>query len=123
MHDPLKAAADLADVLTLENAALRRLDFPAAANLLPAKRAALEALSAAGAISQPLPATATSLGRRLMTLAAENRALLERAMAVQSRILGIVARASRSASNQGYGPKGQYPSPRQGAAVALSTNA
>ena len=43
--DPLQAAQRLADLLAQENEALKRLDFPAAVALVPAKEAALAELT------------------------------------------------------------------------------
>jgi inactivated superfamily I helicase len=90
----LEAASRLADVLVQENAALQRMDLPAAVALVPAKEAALAEM----ARDTPLPANALSpailaLGRRLADLAEENRILLERAIGVQTRIVRMIARA------------------------------
>lgn len=85
----LKAAQRLADVLEQENEALKRLDFAAAVALVPAKEAALTALTK----SPDGPMTQSSLGRHVGALAAENQVLLERAIAVQTRVVRIVARA------------------------------
>src|ERR1700733_9749149 len=83
------AAQGLADVLERENEALKRLDFPAAVALLPAKEAALAELTK----SSVAPMKQTSVAQRLGALAAENQVLLERAIAVQTRIVRIIARA------------------------------
>jgi hypothetical protein len=119
----METAQHLADVLTQENDALKRLDFPAAVALAPAKEAALADLTkqpGAGAPPPPLVA----LGRQLGRLAAENQALLERAIEVQTRIVRIVARACAPPPAPtrygGYG--GRMPSHRA-AALALSTRA
>ncbi len=115
-----EAAQHLADLLAQENAALKRLDFPAAVALVPAKEAALAELEKAprGSTNQ------TGLGQRLTALAMENQALLERAIAVQTRIVRIVARASApmpaATRYNGYG--GQEPLTRA-AALAVSTKA
>jgi hypothetical protein len=85
----LTATQRLADVLERENEALKRLDFPAAVALLPAKEAALAELTK----SSVAPMKQTSVAQRLGALAAENQVLLERAIAVQTRIVRIIARA------------------------------
>ena len=93
--DPEEAANRLADLLARENAALKRMDFSAAVALMPAKAAALAEMT-----RDPLPppanarsAALSALGQRLGGLAEENRILLERAIAVQTRVIRIVARA------------------------------
>ena len=116
----LKAVQRLADVLEQENVALKRLDFPAAVALVAAKEAALADLTdpSAPAIQQ------MALARHLAGLASENHVLLERAIAVQTRIVRIVARAATpppaAMRYNGYG--GRTPAGRAGA-LALSTRA
>ena len=98
----LDAAERLADVLARENAALKRLDYASAVALVPAKETALAELTQQQA-GQGTPPPITGQGKiepvqmrsgqRLGALAAENQVLLARAMAVQTRILHIVARA------------------------------
>ena len=119
----LDAAQRLADLLTQENEALKRMDFPAAVALVPAKETALADLTrqpAPLAIPPPLAA----LGKRLGSLASENQALLERAIAVQTRIVRIVARAAAPppAATRYGSPGGRTPSVRA-SALALSTSA
>jgi hypothetical protein len=105
--DVVDAANRLADVLALENAALKRMDFASAVALVPVKEAALADL----ARDPPRPsATAPSpafvaLGRRLEGLAEENRVLLERAVEVQTHVVRIVARAIAPDSGPGFVPK------------------
>jgi hypothetical protein len=100
MTDPKAALQHLTEILTLENSALKRLDYAAAAALLPTKEAALAACSA------PISPLSQALLQPLIDLATENQQLLERAIAVQTRIVGIVARATAGArkSTQLYGP-------------------
>ncbi|HEY1935280.1 MAG TPA: hypothetical protein VGG99_25015 [Acetobacteraceae bacterium] len=98
MSERLAAAlARLADVLARENAALAALNLRRAGALLQEKRDAAQAL--ADAQAEPVtPAQRTRLAGpadRLRALASENRRLLEHAITVQTRVLGIVARASR----------------------------
>jgi len=123
-----EAVTRLASVLSEENEALKRLDFPAAIALGRAKEAALLGVTQG---RTPTPATdhtpaLAALGRRVGSLAVENRQLLERAIAVQSRIVGIVARAGTPPSASGqYGPPNGYRTqPRRAAyAMALSSRA
>jgi hypothetical protein len=79
----------LADVLARENAALKRMDLPAAVALVPQKEAALAEMTR----TAPKAATQSPALRTLAGLAEENRVLLERAIEVQTRIVRLVARA------------------------------
>ena len=122
-NDLLDATQHLADLLAQENDALRRMDFPAAVALVPAKEAALAELTKhAGLTAVPPPLAAQA--RRLASLATENQTLLERAIAVQTRIVQIVARAcAPPPAVARYGSQGsRVPSNRAGA-LALSTRA
>ena len=121
----LTAAHALADVLARENAALAAMDLPAAAALLPAKTAALAALTAAGSPEDfgPGAADLVAAARRLNDLARDNHRLLERAIAAQQRVIGIVAGAAASAVPAGpsYRASGRLtPDARP---LALSTRA
>ena len=98
----IAAAERLADALAGENRALAALDFTRAAAMLEDKTRALEALTAAQApleggetaSGQASPRTETEpLAARLRHLAEENRRLLEHAIAVQGRVIALVARA------------------------------
>jgi hypothetical protein len=112
-------ALRLADLLTRENAALAALDFPAAAALLAEKTAALAALQAA----PPGTMAPGNLARTLPALVADNRALLERAILVQHRVIGIIARAAPRAASGAvvrYGRDGARAWGRQQPAVAMS---
>ena len=121
--DPVEAANRLADVLARENAALKRMDFSAAVALVPAKEAALAEMTRdrppppAGARSPALLA----LGQRLSGLAEENRILLERAVAVQTRIVRIVARAIAPAQEGArYKRPNEWTKSRRTIALAVS---
>ena len=114
--DPIAAGATLSATLEAENAALATLDLPRAAAMVADKQRAIADLAAAEAPA-PNPA-AERMARRLRSLALENKRLLERAIAVQGRVIGIVAQAT-VASPEGYGsPRKQRPAP-----VALSARA
>ncbi|MBV8458150.1 MAG: hypothetical protein JO122_16215 [Acetobacteraceae bacterium] len=93
----------LAEVLEAENAALRALDFPRVTALLEEKRRALAMLGRMGAPATPV------LGR-LQQTAKENRELLERAVLIQGRIIGIVLQAAvpkpRGYAAGGYAARG-----------------
>lgn len=96
----IAAARHLADVLESENAALRIMDLPRAAALLPQKSAAVAELTASGEASGSL--IDPNLGvaaRRLDALALENRHLLDRAIMAQRRVIGIIVRAAVTASS------------------------
>ena len=80
------SSSALAEMLEAENAALRELDFCRATALLEAKRRVLDLFVTAGAPSAPMP-------DRLRQAAEENRELLERALLIQRRIIGIVLQA------------------------------
>ena len=118
-HDLISAGTLLADTLEEENAALLALDLPRAVGLLADKQRAVDGLAAAQAAPAANPA-AERMARRLKALALENKRLLERAIAAQSRVIGVVGRAAAPAlAPTGYAPlRGQRP-----AAFALSAKA
>ena len=118
----LHVARHLADVLTQENEALERLDFAAAVALTPAKEAALAGLTQLPP-QQKLSPPLLTVGRRLAALAAENHVLLERAIAVQTRIVRIVARACAPPPEAQSGGRGGQTPARGATALALSTRA
>lgn len=91
---PIEAAERLADVLRRENAALAALDLRRAAGMLAEKQQAASALLAALAGERAPPPLHARL---LQELAGENRRRLEHAIAVQGRIIGLLARALRGA--------------------------
>lgn len=114
---PLAAAGRLLAVLEAENAALLRPDVAGLGALLAEKAAATSGLL-------PLPDTPESkvLAQRLRTVAADNQRLLERAMAVQSRVVELVARAAQRAARDAgrYGAAGTYQPGSSGHAIATS---
>lgn len=97
-----EAAAALADVLRQENHALLHNDLPTAGRLLTRKQDVVRAFTdaARAAPGAPVPHVA----RELPELAETNRRLLERAMAVQRQVIGLVARSATGAG----APAGRY---------------
>jgi hypothetical protein len=90
------AALRLLDLLDRENAALAALDVSRAASMLAEKQEAVTRLTHAcqqGRASADL----ARLAPRLDEAALRNRQLLERGIAVQSRVLAVVARAASRA--------------------------
>lgn len=102
------AAARLAEVLAQENAALAALDLPAAVSVLAEKQDAAAAFVAA---LRQAPGSMPAQADRLRGLAEENRHLLEHALLVQRRVVGLVARAV---------PKALAPAARYGATGSLA---
>ena len=100
--DMLTAGERLADTLTAENTALAALDLPRAGAMLARKQRALADLAAAQTVSASHDA-AERMARRLQGLAIENKRLLERAIAAQGRVIGVIARAAAPATSPGYG--------------------
>ena len=95
MADDMTTAAELlADTLEAENAALAALDLPAAAALLEEKRRATQSLCSAGPVDAAHRHDAEQAIDRLRRLSEQNRVLLERAIAVQGRVIEIVASAA-----------------------------
>jgi hypothetical protein len=152
-NDFEQAVRRLAELLSEENDALKRLDFTAAVALVPAKEAALAELA-----RTPLPATPgaatpraatpgeatpraaipgaaipgaailapplVALGRRLSGLATENQILLERAVEVQTRIVRIIAKAGAlPPAVTQYGAHNPRARSHRTNALALSTRA
>lgn len=101
--EAIAAGTLLAEMLEAENAALAALDLPRAAGMLGDKQRAIANLAAV----QTPPASrdaAQGMARRLETLAAENKRLLERAIAAQGRVIEVIARAAASSlAPAGYG--------------------
>jgi hypothetical protein len=118
-EDLLAAAARLAETIATENAALAALDLPAAVAAGRDKQRATDAFTAAlhartAPIEPDRKRQAEAVVRQLNALAQENRGLLERAIAAQSRVIEIIARAARremSASVSRYSAYGAPLSP------------
>jgi hypothetical protein len=120
VDEHLRTVQRLVNVLAEENAALKRLDFSAATALVGVKKLALADMPAPHSV--PIPSTA--LARRLITLAAENQVLLERAIMVQTMVVRIIARAAAPLPAETcYNGYGGAPNPRRAGALALSTRA
>lgn len=122
----IEAANCLIETLTRENAALTALDLPRAAGMLADKQRTVEAFAAAQATTQSTASRAAlePLARRLNALAEENRLLLERSIAVQSRVIGVIARAaSRAVAAPCYGACGDIARVGRPAALAFSAHA
>ena len=114
-NELILAARALAEVLLAENAALAAHDHAGATTLLDDKQRLIAAFDRACAGTVPLldgPARdeARAVGLELQALAGRNVALLEQAMEVQARVIGIVADAARQqvrAAHPGYGRPGR----------------
>jgi hypothetical protein len=98
-QDLATALRHLAQVLQAENDALIASDIPRAATLAEEKRQAVERFIAARTNAQAgaLRSAATDirdLAARLPELAERNRQLLAQAIAVQTRVIGMIANAA-----------------------------
>jgi hypothetical protein len=110
-------AARLADILTRENEALARVNYAAAVAIAVDKEAALADM----AKGPPPPAPRL---QHLSELAHANRELLERAIAVQTRVVRIVAQAcAPPPATTPYSRHRGKPARSPTAAMALSTRA
>ena len=74
--------------------------------MLARKQRALADLAAAQTLAAATPRDAADrMARRLQGLAIENKRLLERAIAAQGRVIGVIAQAAAAqAATGGYGP-------------------
>ena len=123
------AAAQLAEVLTAENAALAALDLPRAGAMLAAKTRAADAFvtAQAGATHPARPPSPNAVApHHLRALIEENQRLLEIAIKVQRRVIGIIVRALpralRDPATMRYGAQGRA-APARPSAVAVSARA
>lgn len=132
MDAVITAGIRLAEALRAENEALAALDLSRAAGLATAKMQASDAFAAATAAATKLGAravgeeraTTVELAGRLQSLGAENRQLLEYAIALQSRVIETIAGAALPrAAAPGYGALGRMRSLRQAPALAVSAQA
>jgi len=107
-----------------------RWTCPGAAGLAQTKLQATDAFAAAYAAAVrtgarpagPVRQTAQDLTTRLQHLGTENRRLLERAIAIQSRVIETIAGAAVPRAGS-YAAGGRWPQPRQMPATALATRA
>jgi len=126
-EDLATAAARLTEILAAENAALAALDLPRAGAMLAEKTRAAEAFVAAGRANRgSLAGTGAGAPVRLRALVAENQRLLQQAITVQGRVIGIIARAVSRALRDPvatrYGAQGRA-APARLSAVAISARA
>ncbi len=127
-QDIVAATTELAEVLVIENAALMAMDLVGAGRMLECKEAATAAFTAAQrhavAVKPAVDLKALRVAAaRLQKVTEENRHLLERAIGVQNRVLGIMANAARRADpTPRYGRSGVYAA-RPASAWALSASA
>lgn len=126
----IDAVGRLADTLARENAALGALDLAGAAGMLAEKNAAIAAFNAANdqarrtgpyMVAGRQRAETLKQAERLRDLAAKNKRLLERAIAVQGRVIGTIVASAKPAA-QRYGAKGD-PYRASPGAMALSSRA
>ena len=108
MSAAMAAIRRLASVLTRENTMLAALDLGAVGALAEEKAAALADVAATLAALGPVAAGSAAPGmagevRALAAVAAENKRLLERALAVQGRVIALVVRAAAPAVGNGAG--------------------
>ena len=129
MDSLIIAGQRLAEALRAENEALAKLDLSRAATLATSKIAASDAFAAAYAAQAkhghapdgPVRQAAAVLTRRLEDLGQENRRLLERAVALQSRVIETIAGAAlQRTAPQGYAPAGHRPANGPAQALTLS---
>ena len=126
--DIVAATNELAEILVIENAALTALDLVAAGRMLECKQAATAAFEAAQRSAMAARGTVDVkalrvAALRLQKVTEENRRLLERAIGVQNRVLGIMAKAVRTADpTPRYARSGVYAA-RPASAWALSASA
>jgi len=119
------AAEALARTIAAENKALAALDLGVAVQLLAQKRQHGEAFLAAQArsLAAGLPALPRDRLKHLADLAADNKRLLERAIIVQGRVIGSIARAvPRAVANPSH-PYASDGKPAGGRPVAMALSA
>jgi hypothetical protein len=130
MHEDLIELTEaLNGVLAEENALLNALDLPAAVALLDRKRDAVAALQntlptwkAAAELSAEDAEKLRDSMQRLAELSHENRAAIERGLALQTRLIQTIARAVPRARAQEapiYQPNGTQLPPRPPEAYAF----
>ncbi|MCS6892574.1 MAG: hypothetical protein RMK64_02050 [Rhodovarius sp.] len=130
MEAVIAAGERLAAALEAENQALAAFDLTRAAALATAKMQATDAFAQAFAAAarqgvraegEAARAATAALHARLSALGAENRRLLEHAIALQSRVIETIAGAALPhARPPGYGAQGGRRTSRQTPALAVS---
>ena len=126
MNDHWRLAAEqLALVLEQENRALAVLDLPGAAAILPRKTDCIAVFEAQRADLVPADhATAVAILERLSALTGENRRLLDRGIAAQQRVIGMMAQLVRQTpAAPRYGAGGALRSDRLLPAFTVSSQA
>lgn len=126
----LRAGHRLAEALAAENAALAKLDLAAAGQLAGDKLRATDAFAAAAQSCQklgtravgPEQSVARALAAHIASLGEENRRLLQRAIALQSRVIETIAQAALPSANPlpGYANLARRPIQQPASALALS---
>ncbi len=135
----LAVAPRLAETLEHENAALDAFDIARATDLVDAKAEALadmQMLIAERAVARAEATQLTTrrdetdeverLGRRLMVAVERNKRLLQRALVVQGRIIGMIARAvprAMAMNASRYGSQGRIHAQDLEQPIALSSRA
>ncbi|MDR3537441.1 MAG: hypothetical protein P4L71_13170 [Acetobacteraceae bacterium] len=124
-EDLVAIAVRLADVLQRENTALAALDLARAASMVAEKRFAADAFALAQGVAGALDdqPKVVDVATRLRDLADENRLLLERAIAVQSRVIGVIARAMPPSTTPRYAATGTLTRSARPVAFTLSARA
>lgn len=130
MHSLLTCGLRLAEALRAENEALAAMDLAQASAMTETKLAATDAFAAAwssaahtGQVANikgdKASAAAAALAERLDHLSAENRRLLEHAIALQARVIETIAGAAmpRSAPST-YGQSGARAQMRMASPIA-----
>jgi hypothetical protein len=119
------SVAKLCRVLRAENKALAVMDIASANTLLAEKITATDTLIEALKSRPNLPESARADVMSLQALAAENKALLERAMLAQRRVLACIARAVPRALAQdtNYSAGGKTRPPARMPPITLSSEA
>ncbi len=122
-EDLVSIAIRLAEVLQRENTALAALDLARAASMVAEKRFASDAFALAQSVTGELERQpkVIEVATRLRGLAEENRQLLERAIAVQSRGIGVIVRATPPTPTPRYAASGTLSRTVRPAALTLST--
>ena len=121
MNQAMPTAAErLQTVLDRENAALLAHDSLAITALLPEKSDAAAALALSIKGGSALPVIEA---RRLRASIEENTRLLDLALQVQSRIVGLVMRAARAADGAATGYSARGAETRAGGPLAFTTRA